>query len=374
MEQNKTNKNTKKVYQKVSVRHSAEIAVMYQKCNIKIKEIVKNYPQYSVRSIYRHAKICIGSEPPQDKRKFNKGRPQMLSIREKRHLLRAIKELRIKEGNFTSKRLAVEAGLYNKVCNRTIRKYLNKAGYFYLQARKKGLMSPKDLKRRVKFCRKIIRRKLSMNFWTTGIGFYLDGKGFAYKNNPQDQARAPRARVWRKRGEGLDMGCTAKAGKAGVTNLNFFIAISHKKGVVLCERYHGRITGQKFANVVKEHFPTAFSKCSNPRGKRFLQDGCPRQNSAVARKAIDDVNGKIFRIPARSPDLNPIENFFNLVTQKLHSDAIKKNITKETKNEFEQRIRDTVMGFSKNTINKIIETMPKRVKLILKYKGKRLKY
>ena len=235
-------------------------------------------------------------------------------------------------------------------------------------------MSLKDYRSRVKFCRKIIRRKLNMSFWTTGISFYLDGKGFGYKSNPQDQSRAPRGRVWRQHGEGLNMGCTGKAGKAGVTNLNFFIAISHNSGVVLCERYLGIVTGQKFADIVKQHFPTAFSKCSNPRSKRFLQDGCPRQNSAVARKAIDNVNGMIFRIPPRSPDLNPIENFFHLVTQKLHNDALKKNIIKETKEEFEQRIKNTVMGFNISTINKIIETMPKRVNLILKYKGKRLKY
>ena len=82
----------------------------------------------------------------------------------------------------------------------------------------------------------------------------------------------------------------------------------------------------------------------------------------------------IFRIPPRSPDLNPIENFFHLVTQKLHNDALKKNIIKETKEDFEQRIKNTVMGFNISTINKIIQTMPKRVNLILKHKGKKLKY
>ena len=46
--------------------------------------------------------------------------------------------------------------------------------------------------------------------------------------------------------------------------------------------------------------------------------------------AIDRVDGKVFRIPARSLDLNPIENFFNSVTIKLNNDAIDKKITRES--------------------------------------------
>ena len=45
---------------------------------------------------------------------------------------------------------------------------------------------------------------------------YLDGKGFVYKCNPIGQARAPKARAWRKKGEGLDLNCTAKGKKEGV--------------------------------------------------------------------------------------------------------------------------------------------------------------
>ena len=51
-----------------------------------------------------------------------------------------------------------------------------------------------------------------------GISFYLDGKGFQYKSNSYDQARAPGAREWRKRGEVLKFNCTAKGKKEGSIN------------------------------------------------------------------------------------------------------------------------------------------------------------
>ena len=94
----------------------------------------------------------------------------------------------------------------------------------------------------------------------------------------------------------------------------------------------------------------------------------------MAMEAFDKVNAKLFRIPARSPDLNPIENFFHLVSRKLEKDSKKCNITKKSKEQFEQRIKDTMQNFRKDKIDKIIESMTKRVESILKGRGKRLKY
>ena len=59
-------------------------------------------------------------------------------------------------------------------------------------------------------------------------------------------------------------------------------------------------------------------------------DGCPRQNSKIAINAISKEDAKVFKIPSRSPDLNPIKNFFNSVIVKRYNDALEKEITKES--------------------------------------------
>lgn len=210
-------------------------------------------------------------------------------------------------------------------------------------------------------------------FWRTGISFYLDGKGFQYKSNPYDQARAPGAREWRKRGEGLKLNCTVKGKKEGSVNVNFMVAISYGKGVVLCEQYDGSITGPKFAEIVKS-FPKAFKKSSSPKARRFLMDGCPRQNSKVAVRAIEKVNALVFKIPPRSPDLNPIENFFHTLTVRLNNDAFQKKITKETYKELSSRVKETILSFSSAEIDKIIDSMDRRITAVLKGKGQRTKY
>jgi len=66
----------------------------------------------------------------------------------------------------------------------------------------------------------------------------LDGKGFEFKSNPSDQARAPKGRLWRKRKEGLDIHCTAK----------------EKGRVEKCQFYGSDISWQRLCNRGKGNF------------------------------------------------------------------------------------------------------------------------
>jgi transposase len=85
----------------------------------------------SVKSYFKRGKI------PTHKR----GRSRKLNERNVQNLIRCLKSLREREGTFASKRLAKEAGIdYRNVCMRTIRRAINKEGFKYLQARKKGIL------------------------------------------------------------------------------------------------------------------------------------------------------------------------------------------------------------------------------------------
>ena len=114
------------------------------------------------------------------------------------------------------------------VIDRTVRRLLNRNGYFFLQARKKRLMSQTDKEKRVEFAKKM-QANYSPNVWTDTIAVYLDGVSFVYKTNPMDQARAANERGWRKKSEGLTQGCLAKGSKAGTGGkvVKMMVAISH---------------------------------------------------------------------------------------------------------------------------------------------------
>ena len=79
-------------------------------------------------------------------------------------------------------------------------------------------------------------------------------------------------------------------------------------------------------------------------------------------------------IPARSPDLNPIENLFHIAKSRLKKDAICKSITREPYEEFVLRVKETIMSTPVTTINNIIESMNKRIEEGIKKKGHRIRY
>ena len=110
-------------------------------------------------------------------------------------------------------------------------------------------------------------------------------------------------------------------------------------------------------------------------GKRlFVMDNDPCQTSKKAMLALAQIECELHRIPPRSPDINPIENIFHLVKKMLQKEAIEHNITKESFNAFKTRVLCCLDTFKISTIDKTIESMPKRIEEIWCSKGKRSKY
>ena len=303
------------------------------------------------------------------------GRPPKIQARTERQLLRMIPKMRDVNNNWTVNHLMQLADV-SHVHRCTVSRVLNRNGYWSLQARKKGLLSQKDKKGRVKFAREMLKRDDSYSYWISGISFYLDAVGFVYKRNPREQAAAPSGRCWRKKGEGLAQTAKGSACGTGGKYVRVIACISHGEGVVWASTYE-KMNGATFAMFVRNHFNTIFEKCDK-RSKDvyiWLQDGDKSQNSKEARDAMKEVEANVIqKIPPRSPDINPIENVFNVVKEQLKEQAIKNNIEHESKEQFEQRVLSTLLSFPKDIIDRTIESMETRLKLIVKGNGNRTRY
>lgn len=360
----------KAIVNRVTQRQSASMNILHEVNALSIRQIHAKFPQFSLSTVFRHA-TQVAHHRPVKKRKT--GRPRKVTERDERELVRVLKKLRETDGSLTSKKLQVEAGLTH-LSNRTVRAILNKHGYKYLQSRRKGLLSNDDLKRRLQFAR-LMLKSYPEEVWTTQICFYLDGSSFVHKTNPSDQARAPAAKVWRRKNEGLKKGCTSKGKKVGSGGkvAHFMVCICYGKGVYFSEQYE-KMNGAFFANFVKRNFRKLIRKSCNPSGKLFVQDGDHSQNSAAARKEMKKLGVQVHSIPPRSPDINPIENVFHLLDKKLRHDAVEQNITHESFKEFSARVKSTVENIPIETIDKIIDTMQKRMREIVSGRGERLKY
>ena len=149
------------------------------------------------------------------------------------------------------------------------------------------------------------------------------------------------------------------------------VAISYREGVVLCEQYD-KLDGHYFKDLVERKFVNMFENANKGDSKLWIQDGDPSQNSALARCSWLALGAELLSIPPRSPDINPIENFFKLVKDRLTKDAIANNITWESFPDFSNRVRETILNMDKAVIDKIIESMNERMDLIISKKGRKL--
>jgi len=357
-------------HKKMDLKTSMYIRVLHQEAGITGKALCKKFPNYSKRTVYRHATATTITT--EDGRRNNRGRPKKLTDRDQRDIFRTLHKLRNEKATFSAKKIQDEAKLHH-VSTKTIHRALRKKNYYYRQSRKKGLLSASDKAKRLKFAR--VALKFDSEFWTKQITFYLDGVSFSHKYNPYAEARAVSSMAWRKPGEGLDITTKGRKEGSGGRLANFYVAIAYGKGVVLCSQYHWQVTGERFAKFIENIFPVAFEKCGvHPNGRLWLQDGDPRQVSKAAKTAWEHLGSKHFEIPARSPDINPIENMFHLVRKQLKEDALNLNITNESYNDFSKRVANTLLNISPEIIDKTIESMRTRMIEIVKRKGGRTRF
>ena len=154
---------------------------------------------------------------------------------------------------------------------------------------------------------------------------------------------------------------------------SFFVVISLGKGICYCKHYK-KLSGTIFAEFIVNNFIEIFKKSCNTAGNVIVQAGDPCQNSKAAKTAIDKMGPLQFSIPPHSPDLNPIENVFDLVTKKLSSHAVKHSIFKETYAKLVESVENTYLSYTAEPIDNIIKSMPKRISQVIQSKGHRLEY
>ena len=128
---------------------------------------------------------------------------------------------------------------------------------------------------------------------------------------------------------------------------------------------------------IYRHFVKSVNGSNFPvNGSRlFVQDNCPVQNSSLARRALRDKRAKqLLKLPPRSGDIHCIEFFFHVVKVELDKQALELNITRETYEEFSERVIRTIKNMPVDVVDKIIESMNNRISLVISSKGQRTKY
>ena len=97
-------------------------------------------------------------------------------------------------------------------------------------------------------------------------------------------------------------------------------------------------------------------------------------DAAVLTIAITRAGFTQVKIPPRSPDINPIENLFPWAKRRLRGQALLQGIRNESFSGFQKRVVATLMGAGREFVDRLILSLPERLKAIVAGKGERIQY
>jgi transposase len=126
------------------------------------------------------------------------------------------------------------------------------------------------------------------------------------------------------------------------------------------------MTGDRYLSMLKDKLPP-FMGIHN--ASHFLQDGAPCHKTKKVMDWFKDQNIEVMDWPGNSPDLNPIENVWSYMKNKLKDKAITSVPVLQ-----QEILKLWTMEITQDYFKKLTDSMPERIKLVLEHRGEMTKY
>ena len=269
-------------------------------------------------------------------RKKGSGRPRLLNINDRRRLIQLAK----KKNTSSARDLQIEMVKRSNpiVAPRTIRRYLNRAGYFNMVPKTQPLLTPNQKLNRIKWCKDHQRTRWSQWIFSDESRFQLfrcrEGRWAKERPRIGKPKFGPSLMVW---------GAISLKGKSTLIMI---------KGSINSIKYQEILTTAEPS--IKQLYPRSFT---------FQQDGASSHTSKTTLKWFQDKKWKVSPWPANSPDLNPIENIWSRMKK-----AVGGKRPKDIDN-LEVIIQEVWDGLTLDDFKSLINSMPDRVQRCIDLEG-----
>ncbi len=174
-----------------------------------------------------------------------------------------------------------------------------------------------------------------------------------------------RVRIWRKEHESMDPSCLVSMVQAGGGGVMVWGIFSwHTLGPLVPIEY--RLNTTVYLSIVADHvhpFMTKVFPSSDATSSRIMHR---HKTQIISDWFLEHDNEfTLPKWPPQSPDLNPIEHLWDVVEREIHiMDVQTTNL---------QQLRYTIMSIwtktSEECFQHLVESMPRRIKAVLKAKG-----
>jgi len=121
-----------------------------------------------------------------------------------------------------------------------------------------------------------------------------------------------------------------------------------------------------YVEILKKHIPEA-NRMLGDRW-RFQQDNDPKHTSRLAQEFLKDHVPEVIEWPSNSPDLNPIENLWSIV-----KDRVEKRMPKNL-DDLERFMAEEWNNIPTTVLNNLIKSMKHRCDLVIELGGERISY
>lgn len=291
------------------------------------------------------------------RRKTRCGRKSVLTPRSIRLIVRQIK-LKRHTTSTEMKSMLAEHGI--NVGASTIRTHLIREGYAAHRPRAKPKLTPAMRTKRLNWC--VLHKDWTVDQWLN-VGF-SDESTFTIMQDKRQYVR-------RLASEEFHKDCIKSTVKHPTSQMVWSIICG--KGPGRLHLVDGIMNGTKYLDVLKARLVPQIRDWygAADRDFTFMQDSAPCHTAKLVMKSLkDDLKIRVLPWPGNSPDLNPLENLWELVKRKVAMDnpTTKKDLITSIIRHWH---RDNT---TEEYIVSLISSMPRRIAACIKARGGHTKY